>query len=515
MESKSESIRDIGLEKQLFIDDRIVDDMVDVSRVLNPAQKHSDNPLLGDERQWENATTMSVLTAFYDASPDDGGESCFRMWYTAPGGVCYATSPDGLRWERPNLGLVDFQGSKENNLVQGIVGPTNGIVYSPEMVGSEYPERYYKTLCREEGGWAVYYSGDGLRWTRREENPVLTAPLLGDVCTTGKSSERFPKGMFYKQTPPPKYLAFPQLRVRVGRFERRCVGFSGCPMTFPETFTKWEDASLVLAPDLLDDEWADERLTTASDALRFDSPQEHRTEFLGLAGFRYAGLLLGFLWVLNVSGDWKPSPDGDQVDQDGIAELQLVSSRDLIHWQRVGDREPLIPLGAPGTWDSAQIYTANYPCVVEDEIWIYYTGRRFGRAGPRSPNPPETEEAGGHPGSQTAGTGLAKLRLDGFVSLDAGKREGTVTTRPLRFEGTELVINAQAPGGSVVVEILAQDGGAIQGFGAVDCDAFSGDSLRHTVTWSKKPDLSALRGEPVRLRFHLNTAKLYSFVFTS
>ena len=500
MIGKSESPRDVGLEKQLFIDDYIVDDRTGVSRVLNPAQKHPDSPLLSAEREWESATSMSVLTAFQDASRDDEGEGCFRMWYTAPSGVCYATSPDGLEWKRPLLDLVDFRGSRQNNLLQGLTEPTNGIVYSPEMVGLEFPEKYYKSLCREKDGWAVYYSGDGLSWTPWEGNPVLTAPLLGDVCATGKSSERFPKGIFYKKAPPPKYLAFPQLRVRVGRFERRCVGFSGCPMTFPDTFTKWENTSLVLAPDPLDDEWADERLAAASEVLRFDSPGEHRAEFLGLAGFRYAGLFLGFLWVLNVSGDWKPSVDGDQVDQDGVAEVQLVSSRDFIHWQRIGDREPVIPLGAPGAWDSAQTYTANYPCTVGDEIWIYYTGRGFGRAGPAS-------------GSPLAGVGLAKWRLDGFVSLDGGETEGVLTTKLMRFAGTELAINAQAKGGSVRVEIRDRESRPIEGFRATDCDAFSGDSLRHIVAWQGRSDLSTLRGEPIRLRLYLKRAKLYSLVF--
>ena len=505
MSGGSRSARDIGLAKQLFVDDYVIEHVANVSRVLNPVEKHPDNPLLTAESAWEEATSMSVATALYDES-----EKRFRMWYTVPGGVCYAASPDGLKWERPMLGLTDFQGSKENNLTAGLPGPTQGIVYSPEMVGSEFPENYYKSLCREEEGWAVYYSGDGLTWAAGTKNPVLTAALLGDVCSTGKSSQDFPEGVFYKEAPPPKYLAFPQLRVRVGRYERRCVGFSGCPMTFPNTFAEWPQPSLVLAPDPLDDELADERLAAAGDIFRFDSLADRRAEFCGMTGFCYEGAFLGLLWVLSAG----MRPGTDAAEPDGIVDVQLTSSRDLVHWQRAGDREPLIPLGAPGDWDSGQIQTANFPIVVGDEIWIYYTGKGFSHASALLHDPQAQEEARRAEGSRLAGIGLAKLRLDGFASLDADGTEGTVTTKALRFDGRELVINAQAERGSVAVEILNADGAPVGGFSAAECDVFSGDAVRHTVTWQGNSDLSALRAEPIKLRFHLNKAKLYSFGFS-
>ena len=149
MDDRQERPRDIGLEKQTFVDNYIVASTAGVSRLVHPGQKHPDNPLLSAEREWETGFALEVLTAFYDEEI-----KLFRMWYAAGERVCYATSPDGFRWERPDLGLVEFRGSKANNIVQGLVGPTNGIVYSPEMVGSEFPERYYKSLRYEAEGWA-------------------------------------------------------------------------------------------------------------------------------------------------------------------------------------------------------------------------------------------------------------------------------------------------------------------------------------------------------------------------
>ncbi len=141
-------------------------------------------------------------------------------------------------------------------------------------------------------------------------------------------------------------------------------------MTFPNTFAEWSQPSLVLAPDPLDDELADERLAGASDIFRFDSLEDRRAEFCGMTGFCYEGAFLGLLWVLNAG----MRPGADAAEPDGILDAQLASSRDLVHWQRAGDRDPLIPLGAPGDWDSGQIQTANFPIVVGDEIWI--GGRR-------------------------------------------------------------------------------------------------------------------------------------------
>ncbi|MEM2922095.1 MAG: hypothetical protein QXF26_07245, partial [Candidatus Bathyarchaeia archaeon] len=114
---------------------------------------------------------------------------------------------------------------------------------------------------------------------------------------------------------------------------------------------------------------------------------------------------------------------------------------------------------------------------------------------------------------QHAGFGLATLRLDGFVSVDAGDREGILTTKPLVFEGQELTINAQADGGSVAVEILNEKSQPIKGFRRNDCDKFTGNSIRHTVTWRGSSDISALQEKPIQLRFHMKKAKLYSFKF--
>lgn len=103
--------------------------------------------------------------------------------------------------------------------------------------------------------------------------------------------------------------------------------------------------------------------------------------------------------------------------------------------------------------------------------------------------------------------------MDRIAVLDLVREEGTLTTKPLICTGEELIVNAKAPGGSLIVEILDETGKPLSGFVKADCDAFGGDTIRHTVTWRGESGLSELAGKSVRLRFCLRGAKLYSFFF--
>lgn len=108
------------------------------------------------------------------------------------------------------------------------------------------------------------------------------------------------------------------------------------------------------------------------------------------------------------------------------------------------------------------------------------------------------------------------LRLDGFISVHAGYEEGEFLTRPLVFEGNELEINVSTSGaGRVRVEIQDLDGAAIPGFGLEQCHEIYGDEIARIVKWDAGADLSSLAGQPVRLRFVMNEADLYSLKFNA
>jgi hypothetical protein len=107
--------------------------------------------------------------------------------------------------------------------------------------------------------------------------------------------------------------------------------------------------------------------------------------------------------------------------------------------------------------------------------------------------------------------GLAVLRRDGFASMRAGNGGGTLTTRPVRFNGAHMFVNAAAAGGEVRVEILDAPASEAEKFTAVHCEPVRADSTRATVRWKGVKDLSRLHGLPLRFRFHVRNAALYSF----
>ena len=108
------------------------------------------------------------------------------------------------------------------------------------------------------------------------------------------------------------------------------------------------------------------------------------------------------------------------------------------------------------------------------------------------------------------------LRLDGFVSVQAPLSGGEVVTRPLVFDGNRLELNFATSGaGRIGVEIQDADGRPIEGFSLDDCDELFGDSLDEVVTWHDNPNINRVAGRPVRLRFVVRDADLFSFRFFS
>ena len=188
---------DIGSRKQLFLDDYLIESMTDAKRGVNPAVKVDHNPVLRAERPWEG-NHLAGGKVIYDEA-----EGLFKMWYTGTnlrvdperkkGGAwgiqllgedepvkCLATSEDGIHWERPTLGLVEFQGSKENNILPpGAMTPTFRDAHETD------PSKRYKHLNWTKDTTApmvgdLYYSPDGFEWTPYEGNPIIdTTPAIG------------------------------------------------------------------------------------------------------------------------------------------------------------------------------------------------------------------------------------------------------------------------------------------------------------------------------------------------
>ncbi len=190
--------------------------------------------------------------------------------------------------------------------------------------------------------------------------------------------------------------------------------------------------------------WTDYRPVLGAD----DADPLNRDQFYNMEVLVYDGLRLGLMTVFSYDPEYCRGA------------VQFTYSRDGRHWQRAGDRQVLLPLSEkPGDFDWGSIYPLQGPLVVGDEIWIYYTGFGVDHNHSRPP---------GVSGSPN-GIGLARLRLDGFLSLEAGSAEGSLTTKSFTFKGERLMINAAAPRGRVQVEILGGDGLPVKRFGKAEC----------------------------------------------
>ena len=180
-----------------------------------------------------------------------------------------------------------------------------------------------------------------------------------------------------------------------------------------------------------------------------------------------------------------------------LNEIFTGFSRDGFHWSRL-DRTPFLALSdRAGDWNYGNLQSAGGCCLVDGDRLRFYVSGRAGVAGTTL--------------SGRCSTGLATLRRDGFCSMTAGDSPGTLTTRPLRYSGASLFVNAAAQGGELRVEVLDRRGRTIEGFSRDACMPIAADGTKLPVRWQDAADLARLRNQPVRLRFHLTRASLFAF----
>ena len=121
----------------LVLDSRIIDTTDNARLAVGVVKKHPANPLFREDKPWEPRFDNLYANVLYDeqdkrytcwyspfivdkAVSDTPREKRSQVPYRPRGremGVCYAVSKDGLTWEKPDLGLIEFNGSKANNLV--------------------------------------------------------------------------------------------------------------------------------------------------------------------------------------------------------------------------------------------------------------------------------------------------------------------------------------------------------------------------------------------------------------
>jgi len=190
-------------------------------------------------------------------------------------------------------------------------------------------------------------------------------------------------------------------------------------------------------------------------------------------------------------------------NQEGPIEVQLATTRDLVHWSRPF-RTPVIEPGRPSDFDAGMVITFASAFDRGDEVWLYYHGNGRTHGAPGVP--------GYDPKENNTGIGLAIWKKDRFVSADGPTSGADLTTVPIQFSGRQLELNANVKeGGKISVELLDLSLNRLTGW--PKSAPVTGDSLRHALTFGDRDDVSKLAGQPLILRFHLKDAELYSFAF--
>lgn len=462
--------------RRLFLDAMVVEEQQGLQRVFHVANKHPANPVLRAERPWESPPS-AIGPYLYGTVMWDEGK--LRMWYHTwgKGGYrnMYAESTDGVRWDKPNLGLVEFEGSSDNNLFltdsvtieEPDLYQGGGKCHNPSVIKQPWesdPGRRYALFCysREYGHARVAFSPDGLRWTFVPETARTGLFSSSDVLN------------FFHDPYLNRYVATWKSHNRRGRAVGVAVSTDGLGWSKPI------DGPVFVADDLDPD----------------------ATQVYGMPVFPYQGLYIGLPWIYNArwfkSGSYSAEKlyEAEQ-DSPCTMDTQLAWSWDLINWTRPPARQAFIPRGQPGAFDDDGIYTARAPVQMGDELWFYYGGFD------RPHNDPE-------PVGQI---GVATLRLDGFCSMQAGRSEGSLISRRERLQVPRVTINARTgPYGYVAAEVLDRDNRVIPGFSRRECRVFSGDKVAHVLTWSTVAFPEAVVRSDKKLRFILRQADLYSYL---
>lgn len=440
----------LGSRKYVFIDEVIVDRKRNIKFVVNqPTEPRELNELTA----WDGSffeRDGKIYTAVSDS------------YESSRGRVFLLVSEDGVHFEKPNLGVVEYKGSKDNNLIM-IWEPSWGEYFKDTNPNVPPEERFKATLWGAQRGIYLYFSPDGIRW-RRNETCML--PLVsGGGCATFWDDQQGCYFNYLKRDGSYNTGEFPNAGRSTTMFKTREVNKAWPFNKVTNPYFEGWPFPAVTGEGL-----------TVFDPNIFEPGHGHvfrtRPQKYPWAPDTYVAFLLR----------------NDKAD--------LATSRDGVHW-RICSNEGL------GYYWKDMI---SHGMVRKgDKIWQW----------------------GGKGNLLRIKTSRLTQRLDGFCSVDAGDKTGTIITRPLIFDGEKLVLNVKTDG-YVRVALLSPKGLEMTSlgtplldkpkvqtkiFGIAECDPIKTDSVRHVVTWGGSSYIGRFSGQVVRLRFEMQNAKLYAFKF--
>ena len=328
----------------LLLDSRIIADVKNAKLTVGTVTKSAANLLFGEDKPWEKRFDNFYGNVIYDTE-----EGLYKCWYSpfivdysAKGmtleqrrkpyvppkdrqmGICYAVFKDGIHWEKPNIGLVDYEGSKGNNIIWR--WPHGAGIFKDAHETN--PERSYKAIFLSTS-METSTSKDGLKWSPAAKMEGVN--VQGDTHNNAFWAPTLNKYVAITRTWGP--MDGKQVR-QVARIES-------------EDFIHWSPAEVVM------------------------NGSTTNLQPYAMLVFYYGGVYLGLVAIHDQSID--------------RVSCELAWSPDTKEWHRISEGTPLIPLSeTPLAYDYGCIYACASPVFLENEIRLYYGGSDYTHSGWRN-----------------------------------------------------------------------------------------------------------------------------------
>ncbi len=464
----------INCGRQLFVDDFLIAE-TDLKRTCHKPDYYEGNPVLKVDEQWEYTVEGYPYAApFSDGVWYDDLDGKFKMWYLAGAGkinqekhslcTCYAESEDGIHWIKPKLDVVPG-----TNIVEVTNRDSSTVWIDRE---EKDPAKRYKLFNVEykndyiQWQYVLKYSADGIHWSE-------------GVAQSGAVSDR--STAFYN----------PFLKKWVLSM-RHHNSVSWRSRTYLEHEDPEEAVSLAhrMREGVRDKHihfWfnPDEKEKRHADYPETDP---------GIYSFdavAYESLMLG------IYSQWQ-GPENDicrPLMMPKRNEIQLGYSRDGFHFFRPTYESFMeVDTSRYENWNYGNMQAVGgMPLVVKDKLYFYSSGR----------------QRNGIWWDSGTSCGLAILRRDGFVSMDA-ENSGTLLTELLTFDGKYFFVNARVFG-KLEAEILDEKGNVISGYERENCIPLTGDHICGRIAWKQREHVEELQGRNVRIKLYLEKGELYAF----
>ena len=504
----------IGTDPQMFVDSGLIECTQGLTRRWHKPRRHGDAPLVAKDQPWEDTPYFTYANHVVIRDPEDGR---FKCWYEDLGpldgrnpvntSLVYAESEDGLHFRKPELDVCVVNG-KKTSIVMGYAKGGAETAFNPwAKIGAHAgavvldplpptPDQRFRTIfsraTRDQTGVLSHiiecaHSADGIHWTPYKESPTLgsSGGHLSDVSIVYYDDD---SRMFVQNT------------------RHGMMGWTALPPGTPIAST-WFGPHYPHRPDLINKrrvyQTRSHDFVHWSELLPVSIPDDELDNLdeahYGMGQFRIGRMHFGLLGVFRYV--------------DNEMDVRLLHSRDGIHFTPADRGNPFLAPRGSGHWDAHMVSMAGAPIEMGDEWWFYHGGsdchHDWWLCHPERMDEPENEDP---PANVHFGLGLAKLRKEGFASLDGSRqRDGYVLTKPFMSNGNQLLINARCrPGGSVRVEVRGMDNQPLKDRALDACDVFGGDATAHRVSWKGDPSVSGA-GEWRKLSFFLRDAELFSF----